>query len=169
MAEIRIRDAAPEDVPAVLGMIRDLAAFEREPDAVVATEADLLRDGWGPHKRFGCLVAELDGSAAGFALWFYNYSTWEGRAGLYLEDLYVKPAARRHGLGARLVAELAALAVREGCRRFDLSALHWNPARAFYDRLGFEYRADWLSYRLSGAALAALAEEAGGGADRGSG
>jgi GNAT superfamily N-acetyltransferase len=158
MTEIQIRDAVPEDVPAILRMIRELAAFERQPDAVVATEADLLRDGWGPQKRFGCRMAELDGAVCGFALWFYNYSTWEGRAGIYLEDLYVSPAARGRGVGGRLIVDLAALAVREGLRRLDLSVLDWNPARDFYHRLGLQHRADWLSYRVTGAALQALAE-----------
>ncbi|MEA2753760.1 MAG: hypothetical protein QOJ54_49 [Aliidongia sp.] len=160
MPEIQIRDAMPTDIPAILAMIRELAAFEREPDAVVATEADLLRDGWGPNKRFGCRIAELDGAISGFALWFYSYSTWEGRAGIYLEDLYVRPTARGHGLGRRLVADLAALAVREGSRRLDLTVLDWNPARNFYERQGIEQRTEWLPYRLSGAALQALAAQA---------
>jgi GNAT superfamily N-acetyltransferase len=157
MPEIHIRDAMPEDVPAILRMIRELAEFERQPDAVVATEADLLRDGWGPQKRFACRIAELDGMVAGFALWFPNYSTWEGRAGIYLEDLYVSPAARGHGLGERMIVDLAQIAIREGFRRLDLSVLDWNPARNFYHRLGLEHRSDWLSYRMSGQALAALA------------
>lgn len=157
MPDIQIRDAVPGDVPQILAMIKELATFEREPDAVVATEADLLRDGWGPEKRFSCRIAELDGTVQGFALWFYSYSTWEGHAGIYLEDLYVRPDARRFGLGERLVVDLARRAVREGCRRLDLSVLEWNPARAFYRRLGVEHRADWLPYRVAGAALAALA------------
>jgi GNAT superfamily N-acetyltransferase len=161
MPETRIRDAVPEDVPAILAMIRALAEFEREPDAVVATEADLRRDGWGPQKRFSCRIAEIDKSVCGFALWFYSYSTWEGRAGIYLEDLYVVPEARGQGLGEQLVADLARLAVHEGCRRLDLSVLDWNPARDFYHRLGFEHRADWAPYRVSGDALNALAAKAG--------
>ena len=155
---IQIRDAAPEDVPAILSLIRALAEFEKQPDAVVATEADLLRDGWGPQKRFSCRLAELDGGVVGFALWFYNYSTWEGRAGLYLEDLYVSPEARGQGLGERMIVDLAQIAVREGLRRLDLSVLDWNPARGFYDRLGLQHRADWLPYRITGEALVALAE-----------
>ncbi len=157
---IQIRDAAPEDVPAILRLIRDLAEFERQPDAVVATEADLLRDGWGPQKRFSCRLAERDGAVVGFALWFYNYSTWEGRAGLYLEDLYVSPEARGQGLGERMIVDLAQIAVREGLRRLDLSVLEWNPARGFYDRLGLEHRSDWLPYRITGEALKALAAKA---------
>jgi GNAT superfamily N-acetyltransferase len=160
MSEIRIRDAVPEDVPAILRMIRELAEFERQPDAVVATEADLLRDGWGPHKRFACRMAELDGAAVGFALWFHSYSTWEGRAGIYLEDLYVSPAARGRGVGERMIVDLAQIALREGFRRLDLSVLDWNPARSFYHRLGFEHRSDWLSYRITGEALTALAAKA---------
>jgi GNAT superfamily N-acetyltransferase len=155
--DIRIRDASPDDVPAILAMIKELAAFEREPDAVVATETDLLRDGWGAEQRFSCRIGELDGAVQGFALWFYSYSTWEGHAGIYLEDLYVRPPARGCGLGERLVVDLARIAVREGCRRLDLSVLEWNPARDFYRRLGVEHRADWLPYRVAGAALEALA------------
>ena len=160
MTEIQIRDALPADVPAILRMIRELAEFERQPDSVVATEADLLRDGWGPQQRFSCRMAELDGAVCGFALWFYNYSTWEGRAGIYLEDLYVSPAARGRGVGERLIVDLAALAVREGLCRLDLSVLDWNPARDFYHRLGLEQRADWVPYRITGAALRALAAQA---------
>jgi GNAT superfamily N-acetyltransferase len=161
MSEIHIRDAGPEDVPAILRMIRELAEFERQPDAVIATEADLLRDGWGPQPRFSCRIAELDGAVSGFALWFHNYSTWEGRAGIYLEDLYVSPAARGHGLGERMIVDLAQLAVRDGLRRLDLSVLDWNPARDFYHRLGLEHRPDWLPYRITGEALRALAAKAG--------
>ena len=160
MPEIRIRDAEPADVPAILRMIRELAEFERQPDAVVATEADLLRDGWGPQKRFACRIGELDGAVVGFALWFHNYSTWEGRAGIYLEDLYISPAARGHGLGRRMIVDLAQIAVRKGFGRLDLSVLDWNPARDFYHRLGLEHRSDWVSYRIAGAALQALAAKA---------
>jgi GNAT superfamily N-acetyltransferase len=157
MSRLTIRDAAPADIPAILGMIRELATFEREPDAVVATEADLLRDGWGPQKRFSCRMAELDREIIGFALWFYSYSTWEGHAGIHLEDLYVKLPARGRGIGKRLIVDLAALAVREGCRRLDLSVLTWNPARDFYHGLGLAHRQEWLPYRVAGEALKALA------------
>jgi GNAT superfamily N-acetyltransferase len=160
MTETRIRDAVPEDVPTILRLVRDLASFEKQPDAVVATEADLLRDGWGPQKRFSCRLVELDGTVVGFALWFYNYSTWEGRAGIYLEDLYVSPAARGQGLGERMIVDLAQIAVREGLRRLDLSVLDWNPARDFYHRLGLQHRSDWLPYRVTGEALKALAAKA---------
>ncbi|HET8728523.1 MAG TPA: GNAT family N-acetyltransferase [Alphaproteobacteria bacterium] len=160
MNTVTIRPARPEDASFILRMIRELAAFEREPDAVKATEADLLRDGWGPSPKFEALIAELDGAPCGFALFFHNYSTWEGRAGIYLEDLYVTPQARRHGAGRRLMAALAALAVERDCKRLDLSVLDWNPARSFYDRIGMAQMTEWLPYRLTGDALTRLATEA---------
>ena len=159
MAKIHLRDATPEDVPVILALIKELALFEREPDAVVATEADLLRDGFGPEKRFGCRVVEFDGRVKGFALWFFSYSTWLGRAGIYLEDLYVAETARGHGLGRRLIVDMAQVAVRHGAQRLDLSVLEWNPARGFYQRLGIEHRSDWLPYRIDGEALKHLAAE----------
>jgi len=160
MAKIHLRDAVPADVPTILALITELAIFEREPDAVVATEADLLRDGFGPKKRFSCRVAELDGRVVGFVLWFFSYSTWLGRAGIYLEDLYVAESARGHGLGRRLIVDMAQVAVRHDAQRLDLSVLEWNPARGFYERLGIQPRADWLPYRIDGAALQQLAAEA---------
>lgn len=158
---ITVRAATPDDVGTILRFVRELAAFERQPDAVKATEADLLRDGFGPRPRFEARIAELDGAPAGFALFFHNYSTWEGRAGLFLEDIYVTESARRHGVGRRLVEDLAALAVERGCARFDLSVLQWNPARRFYEGAGFRHLEEWLPYRLDGAALAALAARRG--------
>lgn len=160
MTTIAIRPARPADAGAILAMIRELAAFERAPDAVKATEADLLRDGWGPAPKFEALIAELDGVPSGFALFFHNYSTWEGRAGIHLEDLYVTERARGYGLGRRLMAALAAVAIDRGCKRLDLSVLDWNPARRFYDRIGMVRMAEWLPYRLTGDALARLAAEA---------
>src|SRR3546814_12684008 len=115
-------------------MIRELAECEREPDAVKATEADLLRDGWGPSPRFEALIAELDGVPAGFALYFHNYSTWEGRAGIYLEDLSVAERARGHGIGRKLMAALARLAADRDCRRLSLCVLDWNPSPPFSPR-----------------------------------
>jgi GNAT superfamily N-acetyltransferase len=153
MSEIEIRDTMPADVGTLLQLIKDLAAFEREPDAVKTTEADLLRDGFGPEPRFLSRLARLDGRPAGFTLFFPNYSTWEGRAGLYLEDIFVAEWARGHGVGRRLMQDLAAIAVARGWTRFDFSVLGWNPARAFYHALGFDHRAEWLPYRMSGEAL----------------
>lgn len=160
MAKTQLRDAVPADVPTILALITELAIFERAPDAVVATEADLLRDGFGPEKRFGCRVVEWDGRVVGFALWFFSYSTWLGRAGIYLEDLYIAESARGHGLGRRLIVDMAQVAIRHNAQRLDLSVLEWNPARGFYEKLGIEHRGDWLSYRIDGTALERLAAEA---------
>jgi GNAT superfamily N-acetyltransferase len=157
-----IRMADPADAGTILRLIRELAEFEDLLDQVRATEADILRDGFGPTPRFECLLAELDGAAVGFALFFHNYSTFEGRAGLYLEDIFVEPAARQAGVGRALMRRLAQIAIERGCARFDLWVLHWNPAREFYHRLGFDHMTDWLPYRLDGATLRALAEEPGG-------
>jgi len=132
-----IRPATPADVPTILRFIRELALYEREPEAVVATEADLLRDGFGPVPRYRALIAELDGAPAGFALCFTSYSTWRGHHGLRLEDLYVPPALRGLGIGRALLARVAKIAVAEGCPRVEWDVLDWNaPAIAVYERLG---------------------------------
>jgi GNAT superfamily N-acetyltransferase len=157
---IEIRDATPEDVPLILGFVRDLATFEHEPDAVKASEADLLRDGWGAERRFEARIALLDGKPAGFALFFPNYSTWAGRAGLYVEDLYVADWARGRGLGRAIMADLARIAVSRGWARLDLAVLDWNPAREFYAALGLAHRREWLPYRVTGEELRALARRA---------
>ncbi|MFQ5774059.1 MAG: GNAT family N-acetyltransferase [Kiloniellaceae bacterium] len=157
-----IRPAGPEDAGTILRLVRELAAFEKLLDRVCARESDILRDGFGETPRFECLLAEADGEAVGFALFFPSYSTFEGRAGLYLEDIYVAPAARGKGVGQALMARLARLAIERGWARLDLSVLHWNPARDFYRRLGFEPVSDWLPYRLQGRALRRLAAEDGG-------
>jgi GNAT superfamily N-acetyltransferase len=159
---LNLRPATPTDVSQILGFIRDLATYEREPDAVLATEADLLRDGFGPSKRFDCILAELvDGettTAAGFALYFYNYSTWRGHAGIYLEDLYVDPDHRGKGVGKALLTRVAAIAVAEGCPRFEWSVLDWNtPSIDFYQQLGAVMKSEWKGMQVSGEALVALA------------
>jgi GNAT superfamily N-acetyltransferase len=159
MPQTAIRPATPADVETILRFIKGLAAFEREPDAVKATTDDLLRDGFGEHPRFEVLIAEMDGEPVGFALFFPTYSTWEGRPGIHLEDIFVEEHARRHGVGRKLMAALAAIAVARGCARFELSVLHWNPAREFYHRLGMGHMEEWLLYRISGEALRALAAE----------
>ena len=123
---LNLRPATPADVPQILRFIRDLAAYEREPDAVHATEAHLLRDGFGETKRFHCLIAEWNALPAGFALYFHNYSTWRGHAGIYLEDLYVSPEHRGKGIGKALLTRVAAIAVAEGCPRYEWAVLDWN-------------------------------------------
>jgi GNAT superfamily N-acetyltransferase len=164
---IVVRPATPADVPVIVQLIRELAAYENEPLAnVKATEADILRDGFGPQQRFESLLVEIGGRPAGFALFFHNYSTWEGRAGIYVEDIFVSEWARGRNIGRRLLAEIAAIAEARGCRRVDLSVLQWNPARAFYERIGLVEMSDWRPYRLRGEALASLAAE-GRAAERG--
>ena len=168
MESLTIRPATPADVPQILQFIRDLATYEREPDAVHATEADLLRDGFGPTKVFDCLIADWtepsapdsDGvtTAAGFALYFYNYSTWRGHAGIYLEDLYVNPEHRGKGIGKALLTRVAAIAVAEGCPRYEWSVLDWNqPSIDFYHSLGAVMKSEWKGMQVSGEALSALA------------
>src|ERR1035438_4634502 len=128
-----IRSATRGDIPQILRFIRALAAYEREPEAVTATEAGLERDGFGPNPFYFCLMAEYDGRAAGFALFFYNYSTWLGRPGIYLEDLFVEPEYRGRGIGKALLERVAAIAVEKGCQRFEWAVLDWNtPAIEFY-------------------------------------
>jgi GNAT superfamily N-acetyltransferase len=156
MSPIAVRAAGAADAPLILELIRALAAFERMPEAVVATEAG-LRAGLAPPAAFECLIATLDGRPAGFALFYHNFSTWTGRRGIFLEDLFVQEWARGDGVGAALMRAVARVAVERGCPRLDLQVLDWNPARHFYERLGFEPLRAWLPYRLAGDALPALA------------
>jgi GNAT superfamily N-acetyltransferase len=153
MAALTLRSATADDVPLLLQMVRDLAAYEKSPDAVVATEDDLRRNGFGPERHFEALLAFVDNRPAGFALFFPNFSTWQGRPGLYLEDIYVSEWARGRGIGRRMMARLAAIAIARGWDRLDFAVLDWNPARSFYRRLGIEARAEWLPYRTTGEAL----------------
>ena len=155
-----LRPAERGDVGSIQALIRELAAYEREPAAAVATEEDLLRDGFGAAPRFFCLLALWDGEVAGFAFYFHNYSTWQGRWGLYLEDLFVRPHLRAKGIGKALFVELARIAVREGCGRFQWQVLDWNePALKFYEKLGARRLGEWLSMRLDGVALERLAHD----------
>ena len=155
---IRIRPATPVDVPLILRFIRELALYEREPDSVVASEADLLRDGWGENPRYRCVIAEHDGEPAGFALFFTSYSTWRGHHGIRLEDLYVTPAKRGHGIGKALLVRLAQVAIAEGCPRLEWDVLNWNtPAIGFYESLGAEPLSEWTIMRVSDRALVTLA------------
>jgi GNAT superfamily N-acetyltransferase len=159
MPTVVIRSAVEADSSVIMRFVRELAEFEREPQSVKSSEEDLRRDGWGETPMFEALIAELDGEAVGFALTSRTYSTWEGRPGLFVEDLYVTPDARRYGVGRTLLAAIARRAVERGYRRVDLNVLDWNPARGFYDRIGFRQLQEWLPYRLTGDGLAALAAE----------
>jgi len=159
-AAIAIRKATAEDVPVLLALIRGLAAYENAEDKVQADEATLRSEGFGERPAFEAILAFADGRPAGFALYFHNFSTWVGRRGLYVEDLYVEEWARGQGLGERLLAELAATAVARGCRRLDLSVLHHNPARAFYEHVGLRHLDEWLPYRIEDEGLQRLAGRA---------
>jgi GNAT superfamily N-acetyltransferase len=157
---LSIRPATPQDARLILDFIRDLAEYERAPEAAVATEADLLRDGFGPNPKFQCVIAEWDGAPAGFAFYFYNYSTWQGRPGLYLEDLFVRPQYRGKSIGKALLVHLAQVAVRENCGRFQWQVLDWNtPAIQFYESLGARKLTEWLTMRVEDEDIESLAQQ----------
>ncbi len=159
-SKLHIRPATPNDVTTILGFIRELATYEREPDAVFATEADLLRDGWGGPARFTALIAEYDAEPAGFALYFTTYSTWRGHHGIRLEDIYVTPSLRGHGIGKALLARLARIALDQGCPRLEWDVLNWNePAIAVYERVGAKRLTEWSIMRLSDEPLRTLAAQ----------
>jgi len=157
---ITIRPATRDDVPLILRFVRELAEFEREPDAVEATEV-MLTHALFEEKAAEAVIAERDGVAVGFAVFFHNFSTWTGRKGLYLEDLYVTPGARGSGVGTALLRHLAALAMTRDCARFEWAVLDWNqPAIDFYTAMGAETMGDWRIERVAGKALARLAGRA---------
>jgi GNAT superfamily N-acetyltransferase len=158
---VSVRPARRGDTPLIHGFIRQLADYEKLLDAVRATEADIDAALWSPSPRVFCDIAEADGAPVGFALWFYNFSTFGGRAGIYVEDLFVVPAARGRGAGRALLAGLAQRCRGEGLGRLEWAVLDWNaPAIGVYDRLGSESMDDWTLRRLSGDALQALASTA---------
>jgi GNAT superfamily N-acetyltransferase len=152
-----IRDAAPDDVPVLLQLVRELAEYERAPDAVEATE-ELLADAlFGPSPTASCSVAVHDGEVVGFALWYVTFSTWKGRPGMWLEDLFVRPSARGTGLGRALLERLAATCVERGYPRFEWWVLDWNePAHGFYRSLGAQPMDEWTVWRVDGDALRRL-------------
>jgi GNAT superfamily N-acetyltransferase len=157
---LTIRPATAADVPLILDFIRELAEYEREPQAAVATSADLLRDGFGPEPKFRADIAEWSGEPAGFAFYFWNYSTWQGRPGLYLEDLFVRPRFRGNGIGKALLVHLARVALKNNCGRLVWQVLDWNTsAIEFYESLGAETMKEWLTMRVTGDALVRLATE----------
>jgi len=156
--KVLIRFATEADCGLILQFIRELALYEKAPDAVVATEADLKRHGFGDKPQFEALIAELDGEPAGMALFHTRFSTWLGKPTLYLEDIFVSEAARDHGVGRRLMARLATIALERGWGRVDFHVLDWNPARGFYQKLGFEHLEEWLRYGAAGGWLERLAE-----------
>jgi GNAT superfamily N-acetyltransferase len=157
-SRVTIRAATIDDLPAVVALVRELAAYEQEPDAVVATLADFARHGFGESPRFHTLVAEVESIVVGFALYFFGFSTWRGAPTLHLEDLFVQPAHRKKRLGLSLMQALAREAKARSCQRFVWQVLDWNaPAIGFYESLGATVRREWLTVRLDGDALDRLA------------
>jgi GNAT superfamily N-acetyltransferase len=153
-----IREATPADVPEILRLIGELAVYEREPDAVETTEPMLAAALFGPSPVASCHLAELDGEVVGFALWYVTFSTWKGVPGLWLEDLFVRPAGRGRGFGKALLQALAKVCVERGYARFEWWVLDWNvDAQGFYGSLGARAEDEWTVWRVDGPALAALA------------
>jgi len=160
---IDIRAATRADLPLIAALIRELAEYEKLSGEVRFDEAVLGEKLFGPHPFAEVLIGEVDGEAQGFALFFHNFSTFEGRPGLYLEDLYVRPEARGKGLGKALLVELARLAVERGCARLEWAVLDWNePSIRFYKALGARPMDDWTVMRVDGTALTALVDAKGG-------
>ncbi|WP_286237662.1 GNAT family N-acetyltransferase [Neptuniibacter halophilus] len=156
---LQIRNATPEDAGLILSFVKELAEYEKAAHEVLASE-EMIRDSiFGDASATRALICEQAGEAVGFAVYFFNYSTWLGKHGLYLEDLYVTPAARGSGAGNALLRHLARIAVDRGCGRFEWSVLDWNqPAIDFYESLGAKPQPEWIGYRLTGSELLALAE-----------
>ncbi|WP_425956593.1 GNAT family N-acetyltransferase [Xylanimonas sp. McL0601] len=153
-----LRPARPGDEPGILACIQALAAYEREPDAVEATTADLTATLFGPSPATFAHVVEHDGRVVGIAVWFLTFSTWTGRHGIWLEDLFVVPEQRGKGYGLTLLRALAAVAAERGYRRLEWSVLKWNtPSIALYDAVGGRPQDEWVTYRLAGEALDAFA------------
>jgi GNAT superfamily N-acetyltransferase len=156
---LTIRPALPADVPLIVALVRELAEYERLADQVVATEEDFAASLFGTPARAHAIIIEAEGRPAGFALYFYNFSTFLGRPGLYLEDLFIRPEFRRLGLGRAVFKYLAQKAVAESCGRMEWWVLDWNePALRFYKSLGAEPMSDWTVQRLTGDALRKVAE-----------
>jgi GNAT superfamily N-acetyltransferase len=155
---LTLRPAVPADAQLIVQYIRELAEFEREPEAAVVTAADIQRYAFSDNPLIKVTMADWDDQPAGFALWFLNFSTWQGKPGIYLEDLFVRPAYRGKGIGTALLKDLAALAAREGWTRFVWQVLDWNtPAIEFYEAMGARIMRPWLTCRVEGEAIEKLA------------
>jgi GNAT superfamily N-acetyltransferase len=155
---VEISPARESDIALILALIHELAEYEKLQHQVVATEATLRQALFGPRPGAESLIARIGGEPVGFALYFHNFSTFLGKPGLYLEDLFVRPAFRGRAVGKLLLVRLARLAIERGCGRFEWAVLDWNqPARHFYESLGAEANSAWVSYRIAGEALERLA------------
>ena len=154
-----IRSATRQDASTLLGFIRELAIYEKAEHEVAATVETIEQSIFGPESVTHALICERDGVPVGMAVWFFSYSTWQARNGLYLEDLYVTPQARGAGAGKALLKRLAQIALESGCGRFEWSVLDWNePAIRVYEAVGAEPQSEWIRYRLSGEGLKTFAE-----------
>mgnify|MGYP001369136624 FL=1 len=159
MSNITIREATKKDSNIILGFIKELAKYEKAENEVIATESSIANSLFNSGSSTKAIICEKNGTPIGFAVYFFNYSTWLGRHGLYLEDLYVSATERGSGAGKSLLKYLAQLAVSKGCGRFEWSVIDWNqPAIKFYDSLGAKPQNEWITYRLSGEELRNLAE-----------
>ena len=159
MKGIEIREAVENDSAQILTFIKELASYEKAIDEVVAEEKDIRESVFGSNSSVNALICTLDENPMGFAVYFYNYSTWQGKKGLYLEDLYVSPEHRGVGAGKELLKHLAKIAVSQGCGRFEWSVLDWNePAIKFYDSIGAKPKTEWVGYQLAGSALYEFSE-----------
>ncbi len=160
MEEITIRDAEIDDAKIILNFVRELAKYEKAETQVVATENDIRNTIFGPDSTAYALVCCLRGCPIGFAVYFYNYSTWLGKNGLFLEDLYISPSHRGNGAGKKVLKYLAKLAVEKNCGRFEWNVLDWNaPAIKFYRSIGAKPQTEWIGYRLAGKSLADFAND----------
>jgi GNAT superfamily N-acetyltransferase len=158
---LKLRKATAKDIPLILSFIRELAEYERAPNAVFCTNEDLRRDGFGPSPKFRVIIAEWNREPAGMAFFFYNYSTWQGRPGIYIEDLFVRPQFRGKGIGGALMTNLAEIAIAEKCYGLRWEVLDWNkPAIEVYQHLGSKFREGWRTMQITGQELRELAENA---------
>lgn len=158
MAVVVVRVATIDDAPLILGFVRALARYEKAEHEVLASVDDIRHTLFSASASAYALICEIDGQAAGFAVYFFNYSTWQGRNGLYLEDLYIDPSFRGQGGGRALFAALARIAIEHDCGRFEWSVLDWNqPSIDFYESLGAQAKSEWLGYRLEREQFAQLA------------
>ncbi len=155
-----LRPMTPEDAPLVVSYIKELAEYERDPEAAVVTPDNILHFAFSDHPLIYVVMAEWGGKPAGFALWFYNFSTWEGKAGIYLEDLFIRPEYRRNGIGKALLIHIARLAVKNNCTRFVWQVLDWNePSINFYRQMGAKTMDAWLTCRVDNESLFQLANQ----------
>lgn len=158
---LKLRNATSKDIPLILSFIRELAEYERAPNAVSCTEKDLRRDGFGSNPKFRVIIASWDREPAGMAFFFYNYSTWQGRPGIFIEDLFVRPRFRGKGIGRALMAKLAQTAIAEKCHGIRWEVLDWNkPAIDVYQHLGSKFREGWRIMQITGQELVELARTA---------